>query len=142
MGKEDWQEAFTLIDESGSGVIPTTKFGHAIRASGGYPTEDDLKKMIEAADPGDEGVISLDAFLKQRAWIEKANPADVGGICESFKVFDKDGEGKINKTELMHILTSMGDKLTAEEAEQFINEADIEKGGMIDFKRFLEQIME
>ena len=51
MGKAEWKEAFSLIDESGSGRIPTTKFGMAVRCAGGYPTEDNLKDMVSLFYP-------------------------------------------------------------------------------------------
>ena len=46
MGKSEWKEAFSLIDESGIGRIPTKKFGQAVRCAGGYPTEENLKDMV------------------------------------------------------------------------------------------------
>ena len=65
--------------------------------------------------------------MKQMAWIEKANPAFVDDVAESFKIFDKDGNGTINRIELAHILTSMGDKMTSEEADDFVKEAECDK---------------
>lgn len=142
MGKSQWTEAFSLIDEDGAGSIPTTKFGMAVRCAGGYPTEENLKEMIGRADPSDSGYVTQDAFMKQMSWIESANPAFPDDVAESFKVFDKDGNGTINKIELVHILTSLGDKMTSEEAEDFAREAECGKDGQIDYKRFLEQVME
>lgn len=142
MGKAEWQDVFTTIDEECTGTIPTTKMGIAIRASGGYPTEDQVKTMIEKADPSGSGKISLDAFLAQRQWIESVNPLDIHEVGASFKVFDKDGNGCISKVELAHILTSMGDKLTMDEADDFVKEAYLNKDGLIDYMSFLKQVTE
>mmetsp|Transcript_25906 Transcript_25906/g.36297 ORF Transcript_25906/g.36297 Transcript_25906/m.36297 type:complete len:144 (+) Transcript_25906:82-513(+) len=142
MGKSEWKEAFSLIDESGIGRIPTKKFGQAVRCAGGYPTEENLKDMIAKADPNDDGYITEDAFMKQMSWIEHANPAFADDVAESFKIFDKDGNGTINKIELHHILTSLGDKMTTEEADEFCREASCDKQGNIDFKQFLREIMD
>lgn len=139
MSEAKWTDIFNTIDEDGAGSIPVAKFGVAVRASGAYPTEAEVKTMLEKADPSGSGSVSKDAFLKQMKWIEKVNPLNVGEIEESYKIFDKDENGTISRAELIHILTSMGEKLTLEEAEEFVKEAELDKNGMIQYKRFLEQ---
>jgi len=140
MGTGEWQDVFSIIDENGTGSIPTAKLGIAIRASGGYPTEEQVKTMMSKADPSGSGKVSLASFLKQREWIESVNPLDIYEIGASFKVFDKDGNGCISGVELAHILTSMGDKLTPEEADDFVKEATLTKDGFIDYMAFLKEV--
>lgn len=142
MGKGEWQEVFSMIDEEGTGSIPSKKFGTAVRAAGGYPTEEQVKTMMSKADPSGSGKIGLDAFLEQMQWIEKVNPLDIHEVGASFKVFDKDDNGCISRIELVHILTSMGDKLTTEEADDFAKEAYLNKDGLIDYMSFLKQVTE
>ena len=140
--ESDWNDTFKMMDESGTGTIETAKFGECVRAAGGYPTEANLKKMIEEADPSNKGLISLDKYMEQMRWLNKKNPLDVDEIGESFKMFDKDDNGMITKVELQHILTSMGDRLTAEEAEEFVKEADADKDGNIKYMDFLRSVTE
>merc|ERR1712224_884732 len=45
-------------------------------------------------------------------------------IKEAFKVFDKDGNGFISAAELRHVMTNLGEKLTDEEVDEMIREAD------------------
>lgn len=45
-------------------------------------------------------------------------------ILEAFRVFDRDGNGLISAAELRHIMTSLGEKLTDEEVDEMIREAD------------------
>jgi hypothetical protein len=47
-------------------------------------------------------------------------------IKEAFKVFDKDGNGFISAAELRHIMTNLGEKLTDEEVDEMIREADVD----------------
>ncbi|CAF4932655.1 unnamed protein product, partial [Rotaria magnacalcarata] len=47
-------------------------------------------------------------------------------ILEAFRVFDKDGNGYISADELRNVMTSLGEKLTDEEVNQMIREADID----------------
>lgn len=142
MSRGEWQDVFSTIDESGTGSIPASKMGLAVRAAGGYPTQDQVKTMISKADPSGSGKIGLEAFLTQMEWINKVNPLDINEIAASFKVFDKDDNGTISRVELAHILCSMGDKLTMDEADEFVKEAYADKDGSINYMQFLKQLTE
>lgn len=48
-------------------------------------------------------------------------------IREAFRVFDRDGNGFISAAELRHVMTSIGEKLTEEEVNAMIKEADASK---------------
>lgn len=57
-------------------------------------------------------------------------------ILEAFKVFDTEGTGYILASDLKHIVTSIGNKLSKKSAEEMINEADLDKDGKIDYVAF------
>ena len=44
-------------------------------------------------------------------------------------VFDKDGNGYISAAELRHVMTNLGERLTDEEIDEMIREADIDGDG-------------
>jgi hypothetical protein len=58
-------------------------------------------------------------------------------ILEAFKVFDKDGNGFISAAELRHVMTNLGEKLTDEEVDEMIREADIDGDGQINYEEFV-----
>ena len=62
-------------------------------------------------------------------------------ILEAFKVFDKDGNGFISAAELRHIMTNLGEKLTDEEVDEMIREADIDGDGQINYEEFVKMMM-
>ena len=51
----------------------------------------------------------------------------------AFGVFDKDSSGKISAAELRHVMTNLGEKLTDEEVDEMVREADIDGDGEIDY---------
>lgn len=53
-------------------------------------------------------------------------------IREAFKVFDRDNNGFISAAELRHVMTSIGEKLTDDEVDEMIREADQDGDGRID----------
>lgn len=142
MVNAEWAEVFSTIDDNASGSIPTTKLGLCIRACGGYPTEEEVKKMCEKADPKNTGKVNLEEFSKQMEWCLEKSPLEMEPVMKAFKMFDKDDNGTISKIELAHVLASMGDKLSTEEADEFVKEANVDSEGMIKYEEFLKMIID
>merc|ERR1712232_1141497 len=55
---------------------------------------------------------------------------------EAFKAFDKDGNGYIDRDELLQTMANLGDQLTDEEIEEMIREADMDGDARINYKEF------
>ena len=53
-------------------------------------------------------------------------------VMDSFAVFDKEKNGKVNKKELKHVLTKMGEFMDPKEVDGILREAKVDKNG--DFK--------
>lgn len=58
------------------------------------------------------------------------------------QVFDKDGNGFISAQELRHIMTNLGEKLTDEEVDEMIREADVDGDGQINYDEFVDMMMQ
>ena len=130
------KEAFAAFDKGGSGKINVIEFGNCIRAAGANPTEEDVGKMIKSADPSESGYVQFAKFAelaKKKLGVED----DVESICMAYKNFDKDDNGMINCAELRHILTNLGEKMTNEDVDELIREAEIDKDGMINYREFV-----
>ena len=62
-------------------------------------------------------------------------------LKEAFKVFDKDGNGFISAAELRHVMTNLGEKLTDEEVDEMIREADVDGDGQVNYDEFVKMMM-
>lgn len=49
-------------------------------------------------------------------------------------MFDKDGNGSISAAELKYVMANLGEKLTDEEVDEMIKEADIDGDGQVNFE--------
>lgn len=56
-------------------------------------------------------------------------------VREAFRTFDKDGNGYLSASELRHVLTCLGERLTDEEVDELIREAEITGDGLVSYER-------
>ena len=61
-------------------------------------------------------------------------------FIEGLRHFDKDGNGFISSAELRHLLTTLGEKLSDEEAEQLLVGHEDSKGN-INYENFVRTVM-
>jgi len=79
------------------------------------------------------GTIDFPEFLTMMARKMKDTDSEEE-IREAFRVFDKDGNGFISAAELRHVMTNLGEKLTDEEVDEMIREADIDGDGQVNYE--------
>jgi calmodulin len=92
--------------------------------------------MINAVDADGSGTIDFPEFLKMMANKVKDEDSEEE-IRETFRVFDKDGNGYVSPAELRHVLGNIGEKLTDDEIDEMIREADVDGDGSINYEEFV-----
>ena len=147
----------TRIDgEAPIGEITTKELGTVMRSLGQNPSESELQDMINEVDSDNNGTIDFPGmwyitkrlavssvltvllhteFLTMMARKMKDTDSEEE-IREAFKVFDRDNNGFISAAELRHVMTSIGEKLTDDEVDEMIREADQDGDGRIDCTAF------
>ncbi|XP_064638085.1 calmodulin-A-like [Lineus longissimus] len=136
----EFREAFSLFDKDNDGTINTTEMGTVMRSLGQNPTLAELDEMIAEVDKSGSGTIDFPEFLTMVA--RKIKDCDSEEeVKQAFRVFDKDGNGFISAVELRHVMTNMGEKLTDEEVDEMIREADIDGDGQVNYEDFVKMMM-
>lgn len=134
------KEVFDLFDKDKDGAITIKELGDVMRALGANPTQADLHEMINEVDTNSSGKIEFKEFLELFAKKLK-DPDSEEDLIEAFKMFDKDNNGFISAAELRHVMTTLGEKLTEEEADEMIKEADMNNDGQINYQEFVKVMM-
>ncbi|CAL9077108.1 calmodulin-like [Musa acuminata AAA Group] len=136
----EFQEAFCLFDKDGDGCITLEELGTVIKSLGQDPSEEELQEMIREVDSDGNGTIEFGEFLNLMARKVKETNIEEE-LKEAFKVFDKDQNGFISATELRNVMINLGEKLTDEEVDQMIREADLDGDGQVNYEEFVRMMM-
>merc|ERR1711962_854612 len=124
------KQAFNEFDVDRGGTISTKELGYAMRAMGMNPTEAELLDLINEYDTDGSGQIEFPEFCNMMsAKIGTVNDEDM--IRMAFRVLDKDGRGTIKSSAFKHLMTHIGDKLSEEEVDDLISEADKDGDGVL-----------
>jgi len=130
-----FQDVFHRFDSSGEGSISSKQLGKIMRHIGQNPTEAELQDMVNEVDKDGTGMIDLPEFLTMMAMkINEQNAEEE--IREAFNIFDGDGNGFIDRRELSMMMRFMGESVTESEIQLILDEADIDKDGLIDYTEF------
>lgn len=130
----EFKEAFSLIDRDGDGFIQKEDLKDILSSLGQFPTNEYLDEMLEES-PGN---INFTMFLTMFG--EHMNDGlTEDELAAAFTSFDPNGTGKIPLSDLKILLTTIGDRLTFEEFEQF-TKSFLDTKGNFDYKKYLFEI--
>ena len=132
---EELMEAFSVFDREGRGSITTKELGVVMRALGQDPTEAELTDMVNEVDLDGNGNIEFEEFMALMSKKMKQNDTEEE-LMEAFKLFDKKGNGFITMNDLKIILENLGEKLSNEEIQDMIKDADLDGDNVINFEEF------
>ncbi|KAH8277061.1 calmodulin [Drosophila bipectinata] len=138
---KDLETAFSLFDHENNQVILMKELRPLMRSVAYHPTDLELQDITNEIDPEGLGELHLSDFLYVMS--EKyANMTPEDEIIAAFRVFDMEGTGFIAESEFRHIMTNLGEKLTEDEIEEIIRDADSNIEGNIDYVRFVNMMSE
>jgi Ca2+-binding EF-hand superfamily protein len=138
--ESEYKELFEMFDKDEDGLIDQNDLGKILRALGQDPSDQDLIEMITDVDKNEDKLIDYEEFLQLVDNKEKDNEAEKE-LIEAFLIFDREGNGLISNNEFKHIMLSLGEKLSEEEIEQMIKIGDPKQEGFINYKQFVEKII-
>ena len=134
--RENYKNAFDAFDEDRDNMITKDVLGKLLRALGYNPYPDEVEDMI--ADVGGDGKIDFDSFMYLVS--KHAREADPEKeLIDAFRVFDKEGTGRISKDYLRQILQNLKQPFTAEQIDELFAKAGNEKD--VDYTKFVSMML-
>jgi centrin-1 len=128
-------QAFELFDTDGSGTIETQELKIAMRALGFEPKQEEIDKMVRDVDDDGSGSVDFPEFLDMMAH-KLLNRNPVEEINKAFKLFDDDNTGRVTFKNLKRVAKELGERLTDEELQEMIDEADRDGDGEVNNDEF------
>ncbi|CAF0861775.1 unnamed protein product [Adineta steineri] len=130
------RDAFAVFDKEMTGSITTEQFSKVLESFGYNVPETELMTFISQLDIDKSGTIEFEEYLSFMLTFIKKNVTTEENLRDAFNLFDQDGDGFINTTDLRDIMTNLGEKITDEDIDEMIREADIDKDFKVNFYEF------
>ena len=97
--------------------------------------------MINEVDADGNGSLEFDEFCNlMHARNKDSNQEDE--LRARFTLFDKDGNGLITRDELRDVMTQLGEKMSEDDIDEMIEDADKNGDGMINYEEFVAYMMQ
>jgi Ca2+-binding EF-hand superfamily protein len=133
--KREYKEAFDMFDRDKNGLVNIKELSNILRSLGHELTDQD---MIDLNDRDKK--YEYEDFLNIMGRINKESDIE-DELIEAFKIFDKEGNGHIPSSEFKHIMLTLGERLSEDEIDEMIKEADYKDDGYIDYRQFVKILL-
>jgi Ca2+-binding EF-hand superfamily protein len=136
------RQAFNLYDRDGSGTVDRMELRHVLRAMDHFPTEEELKEMIDDVDVNADGVLQFEEFATMMIRKESDDDNTKMLLKKAFRILDCDDSGYLTPDELKDYMVTFGhEDFGGEDAWEMIQDADRNQDGKIDYEEFAEYLM-
>merc|ERR1712039_628783 len=134
------RETFMALDGNGDGLLTVNEMKKGLQEAGLKEIPPDLQQIMEDVDSDGSGVIDYTEFLA--ATLDKRLYLQEDVCWSAFRLFDRNGDGKISQEELKHVLNSddVADIAGADAIAQLLKEVDGNGDGVIDFQEFMQMM--
>jgi len=125
-------EIFRKLDKNKDGYITLLELKESMKK---HHTEEEVEEIMKSCDTDKNGAINYTEFIA--ATLDNIIIGSAKRIEKAFKIFDKDGDGRINAKELEDVLSGEGVKVADKEIfKDILKEWDLNDDGEVDFEEF------
>jgi calmodulin len=137
-----YKEAFKIFDKHSEGYISTKELGTIFNSLGINISEEDLIEIITIYDNDQNNsmidfITFLDIIAKKKDDIYKEED-----LINAFRIFDKEGNGKISIKELRYVMMSSGVDFNENYIKDIINESNVDNDEFIDYHKFIKLLID
>lgn len=130
-----FKELFNAIDKDNEGSITAKELGTALANIGAKTTELEVQAMINEGDIDGNGSLDFEEFVELLG-LKLSLEMSIDDYRDAFRLIDKDNNGFLSSAELRAIYIALGIKISDEDVEEMIREADLDCDGVVTFEEF------
>jgi len=130
----EYRKFFQEADLDKSGYLSMDELCKLLTAKGYRDSE--VRKWFRSVDTSNDNQISLEEFLSAMG-CAPPNTDKEAILRQTFRQFDKDGNGSIDASELQAVFKEMGKHLSQEEYKRMIALGDGDGSGTLDYEEFI-----
>jgi len=127
--------AFKEMDTDGDGLITEDELFLSLQKVDENVTKEDCRTILQSVDANNNGVMDFDELLSAR--INRKLVSKEARLRKVFKCLDIDGSKSLTPEEIRAAVISVQPEITLEKCTQLIEEADVNKDGVIDYEEWL-----
>ena len=131
------EQLFNYLDDENRGTINKSLIPQALRYLGIIKTKSELDFLVQNLEEEityEQFSSIVDEQFKTSLTREQ--------LIDSFDVFDPKNIGKCSASELFHSLKVVGEKLTDDDINYISSKIEIDQNGNIDYKAFVDMLMQ
>jgi calcium-dependent protein kinase len=131
------RETFMTLDDNGDGLLTIVELKEGLAKCNLTDIPADLQEILDDVDSDGSGVIDYTEFLA--ATLDKKVYMQEDVCWSAFRLFDRDGDGKITAAELAVVLKddSVAQQAQIQDMANLMKELDANGDGEIDFDEFM-----
>ncbi|KAJ9448605.1 Calmodulin [Diplonema papillatum] len=132
----EWKETWYLFDEKRSGQVSKSDFIHIVRSLGRKYTEVEIQE--KTSHLGD--VVKLEEFVKFMS--EPYEGPTEQDLLTALQAFDGNETGYLKHSEIVSLLTTLGEKMSEAEVKQLMAEVKTDDQGRVSIAEFAKYLTE
>jgi len=127
------------LDKNGDGLLTAAEMKEGLSKAGLKEIPADLEQILKDVDADGSGIIDYTEFLA--ATLDKRQYIKEDVCWSAFRLFDRNGDGKISQEELNQVLADGDVKgVIGDDIKNLMKEVDTSGDGVIDFQEFMEMM--
>ncbi|KAL4238019.1 hypothetical protein ACF0H5_002730 [Mactra antiquata] len=128
--KQMIRKLYEQFDVNKSKTLSPKELRKALQFAGLNPTVKEVKAIVQRYDKKKITYEIWEEIFKEEL-LSKTNPEF--DLMEAFRIFDRDGNGTLDREELRICLTRMGEKLSDQECDELFDQLDKNGDGELNF---------
>ena len=127
---KELKDIFDSIDTNKDGTLTPNEVKSALKK---FMKESEINKIFGGIDTNNSNKIEYSEFIS--ALLEKKEFLKKEKLLESFRMLDKDDDGKISKEEIKKVLNN--EDFNEKDLTELISKFDLDNDGLIDYDEFV-----